>query len=147
MARKKGGKKKGQRPPPVCKAILLCQTTMTEVDTNYVSVIRILDEFLLPDLPCAIGPLTVFFQVVNGIGSYETLMEVQDLQDGGVLFRVENTIEFSDRLTPYYIAITIPSLFLTHPGVYDVVLLADGQEIDRQQFTAKLEEGPDHGGE
>ena len=41
---------------------------------------------------------------------------------------------FQERAMKGNLLIPVPPLPLEHDGVYDFVVLADGQEIDRQQF-------------
>jgi Family of unknown function (DUF6941) len=145
MAKKKGAKLKGRRPPPVCKAILLCESVSTDPETNHVSVFRIFNSFALPKFPLSLDPIIVFLQLTNGIGRYWTAVEVHDLHDGEVMGRVEVFVDFPDRLTVRNLAITVPLLLLTHAGVYDVIVSAEGQEIDRQQFTVVPAEESENG--
>jgi hypothetical protein len=148
MGKAKPGRRPAGKPPPKCKAILLCDQTIIEMVTRKVSVIGIFDNFVLPQFPGMTRPATAFLQLVTGIGRYEIVIEIQDLRDNRVLARAAGPgVEFPERLQKMNLMIPIPPLPLHHPGVYDVVVYANGQEIDRQQFTAVSPIAPDQGGQ
>jgi hypothetical protein len=140
MAKKKGKKKKGHRPPPVCKAILLCQSADIDADTGQADIFGVFGELALQTFPNSIPPFIVFLQLTNGFGKYRLIVEVQDLHDGQLLAKTEGLVDFTEKLVTKNFVISVSLLFLARPGVYDVVVLADGQEIDRQQFVAIMKE-------
>jgi len=84
----------------------------------------------------------MFLQLIGGIGRYHIAIEVRDLHEDEIIAQQDGEIEFSDRLNRLSLEINVPPLPLDHPGAYDVVVLADGQEIDRQQFEAVLVREP-----
>src|SRR5437764_669259 len=130
MAKRKKGK-----PPPKCKAILLCDVVIIDAMTGKTSIIGVFDGFNLAQFPGNIGPFNAFLQLTDGIGKYRITVEVHDLREDKVLARAEIAeMEFQDRATKGNLLIPVPPLPLQHEGVYDFVVLADGQEIDRQQF-------------
>jgi hypothetical protein len=64
-------------------------------------------------------------------------VEVHDLREDRILARAAIVqIVFQDRAGKANLMIPVPPLMLKHPGGYDFVVLADDQEIDRQQFAA-----------
>lgn len=136
MAKRKPPKPNGEKPPPRCKAILLCNDTIIEAGTGNVSLIGTFDGFVQRAFPSHTKPFTVFVQLTDGIGRYEVVIEVQDLRDNIVNARANAGLEFPERLTKVNMMIPVPPLPLQHAGVYDFVVLANGQEIDRQQFRA-----------
>jgi len=121
---------------------LFCQTTITEAGTGNISIIRIFTNFMMSGFPSLTWPFLVFVQLVGGIGRYNVTVEVHDLRDGAVIARAEGPIEFRDRIQGQNMLIPVPPLQIQHEGAYDIVLLAHGQEIDRQQFTVTLLEEP-----
>lgn len=134
---------KGQRPPPRCKAILLCDQVIVEAGTGRASIIGTLDRFMLPRYPGRMQPFQAFLHLLNGIGRYDIVVELHDLKENRVLGRgVGIGLEFKDRLQRMNVVIPIPPLPLPHPGVYDIVVFANGQEIDRQQFEAVAPKEP-----
>ncbi len=131
MASEKVGK-----PLPQCKAILLCERAIREAGTNQVSLIGLVRKFVVPRLPAQTQPVTAYLQLVEGIGRYNISAEVRDLTTGQVLAQGGGaTVEFQDRLAILDFLLPLPPLPLTHEGSFDVVVFANGQEIDRQKFT------------
>jgi hypothetical protein len=138
MAKKRVARKPtGKKPPPKCKAILLCNHTIIEAVTGKVSIIGIFDNFGMPTFPGLTSAFTVYLQLTDGIGKYSISVELHDLVEDTIVGRAAIAeIEFQDRSQKANLMIPVPPLPLTHAGVYDFVVLADGQEIDRQQFSA-----------
>ena len=149
MAKKRSAaQKQGRVPPPTCKAILLCRLAILEQGTGNPSLIGVFDRIILDGLPGMVGECTVFLQLVNGIGAYDIVVEVHDLEQDKVLGRARvASIDFPDRSARANVVIPVPGIPIPHPGVYEFVVLANDQEIDRQQFIAALREeisdGPD----
>ena len=133
------------KPPPRCKAILLCDQTIRDAATGRRSMIGIFDHLAFDQFPTHGPTFRVYLQLTDGIGRYQISVEVHDLQEDVLIIRsVPGTIEFRDRLHKLHLFFTVPPLPLPHVGVYDVVVLADGQEIDRQIFLATIR-SPNHG--
>lgn len=130
----RGKKEPGSRPTPVCKAILLCNQLIRDVTTGKASLIGIFDAFRLETVPGHTRPVTAFLQLIEGIGSYVLTVEVHDLQADKVIARATTeSVEFENRLQKREIG--VPPLPVAHVGIYDFVVLANGKEVDRQQFA------------
>jgi hypothetical protein len=137
MAKRKTPSKGGLKPPPICKAILLCDQAIVEAVTGKISVIGVFDNWNVPQFPHPTRPFMAFLQMQDGIGKYAVTVEVHDLEADQVIAqaRIAEVI-FPERTTKVNLMIPVPPLLLQHVGRYDFVVLADGQEIDRQQFQA-----------
>ena len=135
------------KPPPKCKAILLCDQTIIDAATGKLSIIGIFARFTVPAFPGTLIPFTAFLQMTSGIGRYKITLEIHDLREDTVVARAEGPeVDFPDRATKINFATPVPPLALEHPGAYDFVVFADGQEIDRQQFDAQTPGGIDDAG-
>lgn len=122
---------------PTCKALLLCDDTIMEAGTAKISLIGIFRRFVVFKIPVITKPFSAFLQITNASGKYDILVEVQDLQADEVIAEAKGLgIEISDRLKVYNVIIPVPGLPLKHEGLYDFVVSANGEEIDRQQFMA-----------
>jgi len=132
---------KSRKPPPACKAILLCDAVLTDPFTGKGSVIGILSQFTLPEFPGDTPPFFVYLQLTDGIGSYTLSIEIRDRADDEALFKgVLLKVEFAERGVKNNVVIPMPPLPLPHPGAYDLIMFADAQELDRQQFEAHMQE-------
>jgi hypothetical protein len=137
-------KPRQRKPPPRCKAILLCDHTIVEAVTGKISIIGIFANWYVPHFPIHIRPFTVFLQLTNGIGQYTVSVNVVDLRTDHIIAQAQAfAMNFPERRTIANLLIPVPALLLPHDGSYDFVVLADGQEIDRQQFQAfQVTKGP-----
>ena len=127
---------KGQLPPPQCKAILLCERAIFDGRTGMYSLINIFDFVYVSDPYCTIGPYQLFLQLTGGLGPYQITVEILDLQADVVLVREDHLeITFGDKNEKWNGDLEVGPFEITHAGSYDVLVLADGQEIDRQKLT------------
>jgi hypothetical protein len=130
-------KPKRQKPPPKCKALLLCDKTIIEALTGKVSLIGIFEGFIVRRLPGPTAPCTVFVQLTDGIGQYDLVVEIHDLKTGDILGRAEGIgLTWPEKLFKINVMIPLPPMVLQHAGTYDLVVLANGQVIERQKFMA-----------
>lgn len=137
MAKKKTPKSEGKIPPPSCKALLLCERVLFDRISNQCSAINIIDCFYVSSFPGDTIPFFIYMQLMPGIGKYSVVLEIRDLANDNVRARANlEDIEFTSRLGKMHFISLVPPMSLEHPGLYDFVVLADGQEIDRQQFLA-----------
>lgn len=137
----------GDRPSPKCQALLLCEKAIIDRQRGRPSLIDIIDSIHAPFFPCEYGPLVVFLQVAEGIGHYTIDVEVRDLTTEDVIARLLGTeIQFLDRLERINVIVEIGSIPLNQAGAYDVVVLANGQDLDRQRLMVRLIEEEDDEG-
>ncbi len=129
---------KGKKPPPRCKAILLCDQVMLDAMTRKTSLIGVFDSFHLRQFPGPTHQFCIFLQLVDGIETCVLTADVQDLHDNAVIGRLmQLQVKFPDRMNKLNLNVGPITMQLPHRGAYDLVLMADGQEIDRQRFEAR----------
>lgn len=136
--KRKQGKKRGQKPPPKCKAFLLCQGTIIEQNSGNVTIINTFSAFAVQQFPGQIGPFLIFIQLTNGIGEYDAEVEIVDLQDDRTIARAVGPakLKFPSKLSRMNVMIPMPPLHLMHGGSYEIRVLADRQLIEQQVFDA-----------
>jgi hypothetical protein len=123
-------------PPPVCKAILLCEKALRDEFTGLYSLVNIFDNIHLYSLPSLIGPYLLFLQVTDGLGRYRIAVEIHDLGSGSVLAREDQPeIELADKNVKWIGILGVPAFLIKEAGAYDILVLANGQEINRQKLT------------
>jgi hypothetical protein len=136
---KKRPRPSGAVPPPKCKAILLCEKTIIEAGTGKVSLIGITDVFWVSTLPEAIQPFSVYLHLTDGIGEYQVSAEFRDLVDDVVIARAAiGTVKWDDRLARVALIMPVPPIEVQHTGTYDLIILADDQEIERRIFMVSI---------
>lgn len=105
--------------------------------TGKPTIVGIFSGFNVPAFPGFTSPCNAFLQLTDGIGKYRITVEIRDLRDDLVIGRGEIAdLDFPERAEKRNLIIPVPPVKLNHDGLYDFVVLADGQEIDRQQFGA-----------
>lgn len=125
-------------PPPQCKTILLCEHRIVEAETRRVTLVNIFNTCHVEVYPTHIRPATLFVKLIGGLGHYELQTQVLDLREDKVIAdSPPMSVRFPDKLGFVDVTVGIPSLPIEHPGLYDIVLLANGQEIDRIQFDVR----------
>jgi len=138
--------KTSRKPPPVCKAILLCDEVVRDAETHKTSVIGIFDTFVVPGFPGSTSPCKLFLLLIDAIGAFEIMAEIHDLKDGNVIARSPSrTIGSPGKRTQGEQWLPVPALPVAHSGPYDLIVFADENEIDRVQFKVKTLGGIAHG--
>ncbi len=131
--------KRSPKPPPKCKAMLLCERAIVERLSGNVSLINTFTAFVLRAFPGFANPFTAFLQLTGGTGRYDVTAELVDLRNDKTFARATGMqIEFKTRLDRINVMIPVPQVKLPHDGRYDFVVYANGQVIERQEFSAIL---------
>jgi hypothetical protein len=124
------------KPPPKCKAILICGTAKKSKDGLY-SLGEIADFFIAPRFPLELRSEHLFLYLVDGVGKYRLkvdLIEVATKETISVSPSIEH--EFEDRFSPLQIVFPL-NCHLPHEGSYEFVAFANNEEIDRIRIRAK----------
>ncbi len=124
--------------------MLICRSTIVEAITGNHSLICTFNTFHIKNLPAKIGGFTIFIQLTDGIGKHDFILEVHDLRESTIIGRAGAfSLTWPERLLTMNLSIVVGGLPIEHEGFYDLVLIADGQEIARQKFEART---PHHEG-
>jgi hypothetical protein len=133
------GEKTGSIPPPVCKAILICQQVVFDPDAYRLDLLGILDTFRLASFPGRTMPFTLFTLLTGAQGEQELWIEAHDLRSGQRLGQTPpDRVSFADRTAMRMWSCKCPPLLLPEPGSYDLILYCAAGEIDRLSFVASL---------
>ena len=124
-----------QKPPPKCKAILLCDYVIQDAVTGKNTLVGIFDQLIASAYPFQMPHFHLFLHLVDGIGRYDLSVEIHDLRNATIIARVKTKpVEFRERISRANLILPFNGAQLPHHGAYDFVVLANGQEIDRQQI-------------
>ncbi len=142
MAKKRKPKPKKRRlskPPPTCKAILLCDAIIVDALSGKLSLIGMFENFNLQSIPGRTVRAQIFLQLTNAQGKYSLKVEVHDLHKDAIIARGGGIeLEFANKLQKINAWLPLPPLPIRHEGKYDLVVFGGDSEIDRQQFQVKL---------
>jgi hypothetical protein len=119
---------------PVCKAILLCERTLVEEGTGKISLIGTSSNFLVDESLVTLRT-EIFVEFTGANGQYGIVLEIWDLTARDVVARTaEAEIQILDPQQVTSVILPIPPMRLQNDSYHDVVVLANGMEIDRRQF-------------
>lgn len=124
-------------PQPVCKAFLVCDKIVEDNDPRQM-VLAGLPRFhqyhRYPNAP----PLAFFARVTSAHGDSQVEIQLQT-PEGEIVWSdgPREPWTMADPLVMYDLTLSLCPISL-QPGNYDFILLANGQEVARQQFKATL---------
>ncbi|HEY1858741.1 MAG TPA: hypothetical protein VGG61_00190 [Gemmataceae bacterium] len=130
-------------PAPLCKAFLACRQIMQDLGSKEFILLGPTHQMYSPVFPM-IGNLAFFAQCTTMQGSYNLELQLQDME-GGVQWRhaMDPPWECNDPLSVAYLTLQNMGIYFPRPGKYDVVLLANQEEIARVPFWARLPSTPE----
>ena len=131
-----------QNPPtPVAQTFLICRETFQDVRTQQHILVGPGVEFVTQAFPW-VAAAAFFVQVSSCHGVYHLELRMQDLE-GQVVWSqaLDKPFEARDPLTTYTITVNV-GLPIPRPDKYDLVLLANGAEVGRRAFRARLLTSP-----
>lgn len=131
------------KPAPKCKALLFCNRFITDSQTGMTSIIDIINTLWVTKLPARTSPFYIFLHLVGGVGTYNFRVEIRSLTDNKPMATATiNGIAFPDRLNILQFALPCPGFPVDHAGPYDVVVLADGKDVERERVMVGLASQP-----
>jgi len=120
-------------PLPVCKAILLCDR-IVQNDSGSLDLLGVFSNFFVNESRTG-RSADAFCQVTDAKGSYEFVAEIHDLFANEIIARsLPTRVEIDDRLTATAVIISMLPMKFSHFELHDLVVYANGQEIDRRSF-------------
>jgi hypothetical protein len=118
-----------RRPTPVCKCFLLCRQIFIDPERQEYTLVSPVHQVFSARYPL-VADLSVFARWANSHGAYEVGVQLRSI-DGEVVWQrtLERPFEARDPLQVWILSLTHFSFVIPEPGKYEVVLLADGQEV------------------
>jgi hypothetical protein len=126
------------KPPlPVLKNFLLCREILQDKRTNQHIIISPLSSLSSSTFP-TVARLMAFVQMTSMHGTYAFTFQLQNKEDQ-VLWEdnIDAPFETSDPLALNTLTFYALAPYLPRAGNYDVVFLANGEEVGRHMFVAK----------
>jgi hypothetical protein len=129
-------------PVPVSKSFLVCRRIFLDAYTNETIILGPTHEIVAPSYPL-VANLSIFGRWTSVHGVYELDIQLQDLQ-GHVIWgeRQERLLECHNPLLVTVVTLQPLNVFFPKPGKYEMVILANGQEVVRDVFWAHLPAPP-----
>jgi hypothetical protein len=124
-------------PSPICRAFLVCREVTEVPRTRETTLIGLVSSLSFRHLPAAL-PLGFFSRWTSAHGSYVIEIQLQ-APDGGIIWQegLPKPLLMKDPLWSYDLNLRMCPVF-PQQGAYDLVLLANGEEMARQQLRVHL---------
>jgi hypothetical protein len=125
-------------PTPVSKAFLICREIWQDQRTGDTMLLGFVRHVQATSYPFAVQ-LEVFTRWTSAHGKYQVTLQLQDLA-GNVVSQMALPTEFdmADPLQAFDLILGHIQLEFPEPGKYDLVMLANDEEIARDAFYAYL---------
>jgi hypothetical protein len=122
-------------PKPVCKALLVCRQLAEDPLSHEQFLLGLIRWITAPNYPAQL-PLAIFSRWTCGHGDYKVEVQLQTT-DGEVVWRdgPEEPWKMADPLRMFDLSLRVAVRFPS-PGSFDIVILANGDEVDRHPFQA-----------
>ncbi len=123
---------------PICKSFLVCRQIFQDEVTGEYILLGPTNQIVAAHYPVT-ADLSVFMHWTSAHGVYRVEMQLRDLE-GNVVWthRLGELYEASDPLKPTLIKLLHLDLVYPRPGKYDIVMLANDEEVVRDVFWAEL---------
>ena len=126
-------------PRPTLNAMLLCDSVITEKDTNKKSLIGIFENINALKFPCTHYFLSIYIKLTGAKGSYRFRLELVDLEENVVIGKGETpeTLNIDDPLKTFELVFAIRGLTFKHPGKYEFRIFANNNIIGQKTFLVR----------
>jgi hypothetical protein len=123
---------------PICKSFLLCRQIFQDESTGEYLLLGPTNQIVALQYPI-LADLSVFMHWTSAHGTYRLELQVLDLE-GNIVWNneFEDLYEATDPLKPTLIKLLHLDIPWPRPGKYDVVVLANDEEVVRDVFWAEL---------
>jgi hypothetical protein len=125
-------------PAPVAKSLLLCREIFEDARTHQYILVGPSSDIRVFQVPCVMT-LAVYAEVTSGHGAYRPSLQLRDAEDRPVWTQnYDRPFTATDPLRVASLAFFDVPLCIPALGHYDLVLLADGEEVTRRGVSVSL---------
>jgi hypothetical protein len=127
-----------RQPTPLCRTFTVCKQIFIDEITQEYTLVAPLHQIFLPHYPATMD-LSVFARWTNAHGPYRVELQLRTL-DGEVVWRdrMQNPFEAPGPLAIAPITLRHRFVSFPAPGKYEVVLLANEEEVAMDVILAHL---------
>ncbi len=114
-------------PNPVLKAILLCDTVITDKASDKHSLIGLFERVYVAKFPAFHFPACLFVEFTGAAGDYKIRVEFFDQTSSKALFNLPlpNLIKCPDRLKAHRLVFRLPPMPFPQEGDYEIRVYAN----------------------
>jgi hypothetical protein len=129
-------------PTPVCLNFVVCRQIVLDQFTQEYHLLGLMHHVTVLDFP-TVAMLSVYVECTAVPGTYALELQLQDLE-GNLHWRhpYDGPFVSQDPLLVGIIALPNERIYFPKPGKYDLIFLANGEEMGRRVFWAFLATQP-----
>jgi hypothetical protein len=129
-------------PTPVCRSFTVCRQILQDKLTGEFVLIGPTHQIYSFTYP-TVANLSVFARCTSVQGVYRLEIQLQDLEGNAIWGqKFDPPLDLNDPLAVGTLNLQNLGIFIPKPGKYDLVLLANGEEIVRDVFFALFHAPP-----
>ena len=124
---------------PKANAMLLCDSVITEIETNKKSLIGVFENINALKFPTTHHFLAVYIKLTAAKGSYRFRLELVDLKNNSILGRGEipQDISINNPLGTHELVFNLAGLRFNNPGEYEFRIFANDKVFAQKTFLAR----------
>ena len=126
-------------PVPKANAMLICDSVITDKETNKKSLIGIFEHINAFKFPCMHHSLAVYIKLTDARGKYKFRLELVDLEENLIIEKTElpQDININNPLGTYELVINFGRLTFKHAGEYEFRMFANNKIFEQKKFSVK----------
>lgn len=112
--------------------MLVCDSIITEAQTNKKTLVGVFDTWHVPQTPFTIGPFWVYIKMTDATGKYIFRLKLVVLDNEKVVAEaVTREVEIKDRLSAFEIPLPMPPIPIPEFGGYELQIYANDVYVGR----------------
>ena len=128
---------------PSKEAMLICDSIITEANTNKKSLIVIFEEITTFKIPFRHDSLSVYVKFTGALGEYVFQLELVDLKSNEMVGRGQiGPVTLSNKLHSYELVFNLRGLMFKHAGKYEFRISAGDEVFGIKSFTVMEQTDP-----
>ena len=121
-------------PIPTVLAFLICETVITDAETQKKTIVGVFDRVLAGVAPQSIN-LGLYAKLVEGNGQYTFMIKMVNLKDEGRVVQVPILGNWANPQAPFELAVNFRGLVVPDFGTYEFQLYASDVYLGRAVFS------------
>jgi uncharacterized protein DUF6941 len=128
-------------PPPTAVGLTLCEKIIVEERTRNTTFVSTFTKLLAEEFPSQPERFALAAVLTGGQGSGIVDLVIAQLDTLEEAYSLRRQLHFPDRLVEVQVVFHLRDCSFPAPGLYEVILLVDGDWVARRKFSVERREG------
>jgi len=128
------------RPPtPTCYTLLPCDTAIQDKNSHKYTLVGVFSSVMAMEFPATTPRVSIYFCLSGAHGRYVIKLQLKDPASGEYLLPENQglTLDVPDPDAVVEQSLTVVNMAFVAPGRYDLILLANDEEIGQQSIWVR----------